>query len=104
MHDTATPGPDPHPAQDPAGAQPPDGVGYAVAEEVVGRVIAWYSQRIQAERRAGAAPQRLEELIARRQACVEDRHRLEEADPEEVARITALYAARLKELEVPGPQ
>ncbi|KEF04809.1 MULTISPECIES: hypothetical protein [Streptomyces] len=104
MHDPTTPGPDPDSAQDPAGAQPPDGVGYAVAEEVVGRVIAWYSQRIQEERRAGAAPQRLEDLVARRRACVEDRHRLEEAGPEEVARITALYAARLKELEVPGPQ
>ncbi|KOU01342.1 hypothetical protein ADK86_12395 [Streptomyces sp. NRRL F-5755] len=75
-----------------------------MAEEVVGQVIAWYSQQIRAERRAGAAPQRLEDLAARRQACVEDRHRLEEAAPEEAARITALYAARLKELEGSGPQ
>ncbi|MEU7160364.1 hypothetical protein [Streptomyces chrestomyceticus] len=104
MHDSATPGPDPQNAQDPAGAGPPGGADYGMAEEVVGQVIAWYSQRIWAERRAGAAPQRLEDLVARRQACVEDRHRLEEAAPEEVARITALYAARLKELGASGPQ
>ncbi|MFI2241219.1 hypothetical protein [Streptomyces chrestomyceticus] len=104
MHDPATPGPDPQNAQDSDESGPPGGADHGMAEEVVGQVIAWYSQRIREERRAGAAPQRLEDLVARRQACVEDRHRLEEAAPEEVARITALYAARLKELEASGPQ
>lgn len=111
MHDPATP--DPHPAPDRAGGQPPDdgldgaadhevAADYEVAVELVGQVIAWYSQRILAARRAGASPQTLSELIAQRLECVQDRDRLEDADAQETARLAALYAARLKELQTPG--
>lgn len=66
--------------------------------------MAWYSRELLAERRAPHPdPERLEHLLARRQECVRDRERLEEADGEEAARITASYAARLKELEATGP-
>ncbi|MEU7088002.1 hypothetical protein [Streptomyces achromogenes] len=104
MHDPSTP--DPHSAPDRAGAQPPDdeldGAGYEVAVELVGQVIAWYSQRILAARRAGADPRALEELMAQRMECIRDRDRLEAADAQETARLAALYAARLKELQTPG--
>jgi hypothetical protein len=62
-------------------------------------VIAWYSHRMLAERRAGAGPEVLGKLASRRQACVEDRDRLEDADPQEVARLAALYTGRLKDLK-----
>lgn len=66
-------------------------------------MIAWYSSRILAERRAGAAPEVLRELTMRRQACVKDRDRLEDTDAQETARLFALYTARLKALKEPGP-
>ncbi|MCL3998204.1 hypothetical protein [Streptomyces lavenduligriseus] len=105
MHDPATP--DPHPAPDRAGGQPPDddldgAADHEVAVELVGQVIAWYSQRIFAARRAGASPQALNDLIAQRLECVRDRDRLDTADPQETARLAALYAARLKELQNSG--
>ncbi|MGV9761478.1 hypothetical protein ACWDUC_37540 [Streptomyces tricolor] len=104
MHDPATSAsqsaPDPTPGPLPDGQ---DGAaGYEVAVELVEKVIAWYSQRMLAERRADAAPETLSELAARRQECVEDRDRLQEADAPEVARLTAFYAARLKDLESPA--
>ncbi|MBE1603085.1 hypothetical protein [Streptomyces stelliscabiei] len=63
------------------------------------QVLARYAQLIQAERRGGSDPRRLDELLAQQRACVQDRARLPEADAEEVARLAALYAARLKELQ-----
>ncbi|MFE7958656.1 hypothetical protein [Streptomyces sp. NPDC057413] len=103
MHDPATP--DPQSAPDHTPGQLPDGqdaAGHEAAVELVEKVIAWYSRRILAERRAGAAPEALSELAAQRQACVEDRDRLEDADTKETARLAALYAARLKDLESPS--
>uniref|UniRef100_UPI003F491BB7 hypothetical protein n=1 Tax=Streptomyces achromogenes TaxID=67255 RepID=UPI003F491BB7 len=111
MYDPATP--DPHPAPGRAGGQAPDdgldgaadyevAADHEVAVELVGQVIAWYSQRIFAARRAGTDPQILSELIAQRLECVRDRDRLDTADAQETARLAALYAARLKELQDPG--
>ncbi|MEV7617075.1 hypothetical protein [Streptomyces sp. NPDC089799] len=65
--------------------------------------MAWYTRELLAERRAPHPnPERLEHLLARQQECVQDQARLREADAEETARITALYAARLKDLEANG--
>ncbi|MBL1086768.1 hypothetical protein JK359_33215 [Streptomyces actinomycinicus] len=105
MHDSASPSsPDP---QRPSGSAPaPDGdtaVGYEAAREIVGTVIAWYSRALLLARRAGDQ-QRLEELKAQRQKCVEDQHRLQDAGPEETTRIATDYAARLKELEATEPR
>lgn len=78
----------------------PDGSDYEVALDVVGLVIAWYSERILAERRSGTQDaERLEQLIAQYQSCVEDRERLEDASGEETARIRAAYEALLDRLE-----
>jgi hypothetical protein len=102
MHDSASPSsPDPQPPSGPDG----DGnaVGYELAYEIVGTVIAWYSRALLLARRSGDQ-QRLEELKAQRQACVEDQHRLKDAGPEETARIAAVYATRLKELESAEPR
>ncbi|OIJ95386.1 hypothetical protein [Streptomyces colonosanans] len=95
MHDPASPS---------SSSEPADGVSPQAPADVVEEVMAWYSRAILAERRAPHSdPERLEHLLARRQECVRDRARLEEADAEETARITASYAARLKELEATGP-
>lgn len=102
MHDAASSSPsspDPHPSSDPA--QGPGGdnaVSNEVVHEIVGAVIAWYSRVLLLARRSGDQ-QRLEELKAQRQTCVADQHRLQDAGPEEIARIAAEYATRLKELE-----
>ncbi|MER5781311.1 hypothetical protein ABT104_06215 [Streptomyces mobaraensis] len=94
MHDPASPRPH---SSEPAGA-----VSYEDASNTVGRVIAWYSREVMAERRSPAPdPARLERLIAEQRECVQDRARLEDAGDEEMARITARYAARLKELQAP---
>ncbi|MBO3681698.1 hypothetical protein [Streptomyces sp. NEAU-YJ-81] len=69
----------------------------------MGMVIAWYSRQLLLARRSGDQ-QRLEEFKARRQECVEDQHRLRDAEPEETARIAAAYTARLKELEADEPR
>ncbi|MGP4091290.1 hypothetical protein [Streptomyces sp. KR55] len=105
MHDSASPSsPDPQPPSGPApGPGGGDAAGYEVAHEIVGNVIAWYSRALLLARRSGDQ-QRLEELKARRQECVEDQHRLRDAGPEETSRIAADYAARLKELEATEPR
>ncbi|MGA4846578.1 hypothetical protein ACOBQB_10020 [Streptomyces sp. G5(2025)] len=101
MHDPALPDPDAQPGQDAEDAHP-DGQGgtadEAVAEGLLTQVIARYGQLIHAERRAGTEPQRLEELLVQHRDALQDRARLAEADAEEVARLAALYAARLKQL------
>ncbi|MFF5188747.1 hypothetical protein ACFY30_34115 [Streptomyces sp. NPDC000345] len=74
-----------------------------MAHEIVGNVIAWYSRQLLLARRSGDE-QRLEELKARRQECVEDQNRLRTAGPDEITRIAAVYAARLKELEASEAQ
>jgi len=104
VHDPATPDPQsaPDPTPDPSQGGQDGAAGHETAVELVEKVIAWYSQRLLAERRAGADPQALGELAARRQACVEDRDRLQDADARETARLAALYAARLKDLESPA--
>ncbi|MEU1668521.1 hypothetical protein ABZ547_34065 [Streptomyces sparsogenes] len=95
MHDPASPS---------SSSEPADAVSPQAPADVVEEVMAWYSRALLAERRASHPdPERLEHLLARRQECVRDRARLEEADAEEIARITASYAARLKELEATGP-
>lgn len=103
MHEDeqAVPSPDtsrPGPAGQAAGAD------YENALETVGQVVTWYTERILAERRSeGADAQRLEELVSRRRACLEDQERLEDASAEETARIAAVYEALLDELETAGP-
>ncbi|WP_326615194.1 hypothetical protein OG949_40575 (plasmid) [Streptomyces scopuliridis] len=95
MHDPASPSSSPEPA---------DAPGYQDASDALTQVITWYSQQLLAERRSPAPdPGRLNRLIAEHGECVRDRARLEDAAPAELARITALYAARLKELEATGP-
>lgn len=80
------------------------GADYENALETVGQVVAWYTERILAERRSeGVDAQRLEELVSRRRACLEDQERLEDASAEETARIAAVYEALLDELETAGP-
>ncbi|MGW7261286.1 hypothetical protein [Streptomyces sp. NPDC054834] len=106
MHDPASSSPDMPPRSQSSGpAWDPDGgdAGYEMAHEIVGNVIAWYSRQLLLARRSGDE-QRLEELKARRQDCVEDQNRLREVGPEEIARIAAVYAARLKELEASEAQ
>ncbi|MFG2887591.1 hypothetical protein ACGFYV_35830 [Streptomyces sp. NPDC048297] len=104
VHDPALPDPDPQPAHDVPGAAPADGQGEELVSETAAvalltEVIARYGQLIQAGRRDGMDPQRLDELVAQWQACMRDRTRLQEADAGEVARLVARYAARLKELK-----
>ncbi|WP_327311754.1 hypothetical protein [Streptomyces sp. NBC_01243] len=101
MHDSATPDHDPQSARDQTGEPSPDGrtSNVGTAAELVDKVIAWYSHRMLAEQRAGAGPEVLRELAARRRACVEDRDRLEDANGQETARLAALYAALLKDLK-----
>ncbi|GAA0896803.1 MULTISPECIES: hypothetical protein [Streptomyces violaceusniger group] len=102
MHDAASSSPssgDPQPSSEPA--QSPGGdnaVSYEEAFETVGAVIAWYGRALLLARRSGDQ-QRLEELKAQRQKCVEEQQRLQDAGPKEIARIAAEYATRLKELE-----
>ncbi|MCQ8835804.1 hypothetical protein [Streptomyces malaysiensis] len=102
MHDPASSPDGPsQPGQplDPGGDSP----GYEVAHEIVGMVIAWYSRQLLLARRSGDQ-QRLDELKTRRQECVEDQHRLRDAEPEEVGRIADVYTERLKELEASESQ
>ncbi|MFD5557642.1 hypothetical protein ACFWIA_27850 [Streptomyces sp. NPDC127068] len=95
MHDPASPS---------SPSEPADEVSPQAPADVVEEVMAWYSKAILAARRAPHPdPERLEQLLARRQECVRDRARLEEADAGESARITASYSARLKELRATGP-
>ncbi|MFJ3780064.1 hypothetical protein ACIPX0_51250 [Streptomyces sp. NPDC090075] len=81
MHDSAS-SPDPQLPPEPAPGRAGDGaVGAEEAHEIVGTVIAWYSQQLLAARRAGDR-QRLEELMAQRYKCVEDQLWLKDASPE----------------------
>ena len=76
-----------------------DGGDEQQAADLVRDVVTWHNTQIAAERRAPVPDEdRIEELTAGRQAALEDRRRLDTADPRETERITALYAARLKEL------
>ncbi|MGP4001558.1 hypothetical protein [Streptomyces sp. 8N706] len=69
------------------------------AAGIVRDVVLWYNTRIAAERRAPVPDEeRIEELKQARQAALADQAQLATADPEEAARIAAVYAARLKEL------
>ena len=105
MHDPAfspsSPDEPPRPGQAPgSGGENP---GYEVAHEIVGSVVAWYSRALLLARRSGDQ-QRLEELKTQRQECVEDQHRLQDAEPKEIARIAAEYATWLRELEAAEPR
>ncbi|MDK0524870.1 hypothetical protein [Streptomyces sp. ML-6] len=72
------------------------------AADIVRDVVLWYSTRIAAERRAAVPDEELlKELKAGRQAALADQAQLATADPQEAARIAAVYAARLKELNKP---
>lgn len=104
MHDSGSPSPpDPQPPSGPAPAPGGDNaVGYEVAHEIVGNVIAWYSRALLLARRSGDQ-QRLEELKMQRQKCLEDQRRLQDVGPEETARIAAVYTTLLKELEDAEP-
>ncbi|MEU9321414.1 hypothetical protein [Streptomyces sp. NPDC048295] len=95
MHDPAAPS---------SSSEPSDAVGPQVPSDLVREVMAWYTRELLAERRSSQPdPERLEHLLARQQECVRDQARLRDADTQEASRITALYAARLKELEATGP-
>ena len=98
QHEPVDPSPDPEHG---SGGRP--GGSYDSAETAVRLVIAWYNEQILREHRRSPAPdqQRLEELKARRQACLDDQRALEDASPEEAARIAADYAALLNELSDP---
>ncbi|MFH7340579.1 hypothetical protein [Streptomyces sp. KHY 26] len=70
------------------------------AEDAVQEVVNWYIAQIITERRAAMPDEeRVERLKAGREAALADRAQLATADPEEEARIAAVYAARLKELK-----
>ncbi|MGQ7754803.1 hypothetical protein ACUN29_41365 (plasmid) [Streptomyces sp. WC2508] len=100
MHDPASPSPE-KPSPPPAGPRGPD---QAAAADAVRQVFAWYGQQILAvQRAADPDPARLEQLMARQRACVQDLSTLEEGGPGEAERIAALYEARLRELKGPGP-
>lgn len=69
------------------------------ADDIVREVVGWYNAAIVAERRAPVPDEeRIEQLKAGREAALADQARLPDADPEEEARIAAVYAARLREL------
>jgi len=70
------------------------------AVDAVRAVVAWYSAQIVTERRSPVRDEdRIQELSTARQAALEDQARAEAASPEELARIAADYAARLKGLK-----
>ncbi|GLW58121.1 hypothetical protein [Kitasatospora phosalacinea] len=80
-------------------SSPEDGGSHVEdAQEAIGAVVAWYSRRLMEARRAGDQ-QRLEELTELLQACAEDRRRLVDAAPEELERVSAQYAERLRKME-----
>lgn len=69
------------------------------AADIVRDVVTWYNTQLAAERRAPVPDEeRIDELKQARQAALADQAQLATADPEEAARIAAVYAARLKEL------
>lgn len=107
MHDSASPSPSSPDPQSPSGPGPGQGDGSTVgaeeAHQIVGAVIAWYSRQLLLARRSGDEPY-LEELTTQRQKCVEDQARLQDAGPEEIARIADFYTERLEELEASEPE
>jgi hypothetical protein len=64
----------------------------------IGAVLTWYSGQMMTARRAGDQ-QRQEELAEQLQAVGQDRERLSNAGPGEIARITELYTERLRVLQ-----
>ncbi|MEV4874294.1 hypothetical protein [Streptomyces syringium] len=94
MSDPAQPaGPSSDPKPGDAGAD------YEVGLEAVGRVLAWCAQQILAERRSAVPdPERLEQMKVRLRECAADQNRLEDAEPDEIARIAAAYEAAFKKL------
>ncbi|MGW7328140.1 hypothetical protein ACWGIU_05875 [Streptomyces sp. NPDC054840] len=93
---------DPVPAS--GSPEPADMVAYQSASDTLTQVIAWYTRQVLAERRLPVPDaEQLDRLIAEQGECVRDRARLQDAAPAEVARLSALYAARLNELEATGP-
>ncbi|MFJ9473070.1 MULTISPECIES: hypothetical protein [Streptomyces] len=69
------------------------------AFDAVRAVVNWYTAQLVAEHRAPVPDEtRMGELKAARQAALDDQAQLATADPEEAARVAAVYAARLKEL------
>lgn len=70
------------------------------ADDIVREVVGWYNAEIIAERRAPVPDdERIEALKAGREAVLADQAQLATADPEEAARIAAVYAARLREFK-----
>ncbi|MEV5842244.1 hypothetical protein AB0M32_09745 [Streptomyces sp. NPDC051985] len=92
MHDSAS-SPDPQLSPDPTPGRAGDStVGAEEAHEIIGTVVAWYSQLLAA--RPAGNQQRLEELMEQRQKCVDDQLQLRDVSPEEVARIA--YTEQLR--------
>lgn len=106
MHDSASPSPSSPDPQSPSGPAPGPGdentVGAEEARQIVGAVIAWYNRQLLLARRS-RDQQRLEELTRQRQKCMEDHERLQDAGPEEIARIADFYTERLTELGAAEP-
>lgn len=72
------------------------------AMDAVRKMIAWYNTQITAANRAPVPDEdRIAQLKADRQTAVDDQALLENAGPEETARIAAAYAARLKDADGP---
>ncbi|MFH8411274.1 hypothetical protein ACH4FX_41895 [Streptomyces sp. NPDC018019] len=87
----------------PAGGGPAPSDAGAV-HDLVRQVIALYTERILAERRATYPDDgRLAELMERQRACIADQQRLRSAElgPAEVERIAAHYAALHARLTAP---
>ncbi|MGW0664884.1 hypothetical protein [Streptodolium elevatio] len=79
--------------------EPAEPVSHADADAAVGRVIAWYRTQLADEQRAAVPDQtRLQELLDGLAACLADQRHLEDADPDDLARIAADYEARLNDL------
>ncbi|GAA2266125.1 hypothetical protein GCM10010232_68070 [Streptomyces amakusaensis] len=94
---------DPAPSSGSSELVGPGAPGFGPVLGTMDLVITYYNSRIQAEQRSATPdPERLEDLMAQRRACVEDKKRLGEAGPEELARLGTLYAARLRELDESG--
>ncbi|MDG5803412.1 hypothetical protein P9869_12190 [Streptomyces ossamyceticus] len=91
---------DPYPEPPPAGPGEDGGeVGYAVVAEHVRRVMSWYSEQIGIELRStDPDQQRLQQLIAERSMCQEALRVLDDAGPEELARVAAEYEERFIQL------
>lgn len=69
------------------------------AAGIVRDVVLWYNTQLASENRSPVPDEeRIEKLKAGREAALADQAQLVTADPPEAARIAAVYAARLKEL------